>query len=376
MNLHAGMARAGMRTAVRARLMQFALWMVLPLLAAAAAHAATTEPLWAKGLGERLLEVQRRSGGVLGVYVHHLERDEAFSFQGHDPWYLASGVKVPVAIAVLRDIEAGELALSSTVRLLPTDFVDGAGRTNHHAAGSQLTVSFLLEQMILYSDNTATDVLIRKVGLDRVNAVANELFDTTSFVMTPLAEVRRMAYGMFDPRASELTSEQLLTLRRAEAGSARVLQLAGILGVAPEELLVPDMDTAFDAYYARLVNTASLAEYARMLQKLVEGDALGERGTQYLLDLTSRITTGRNRIQAALPAGSRFAHKTGTQHRRACDMGIVTTEVGDDDIDVIVVACIRDVDRQAHSERALREVGAALVESGVITLPARAGGAP
>ena len=47
-----------------------------------------------------------------------------------------------------------------------------------------------------------------------------------------------------------------------------------------------------------------------------------------------------------------------------------------DDIDVIVVACIRDVDRQAHSERALREVGAALVESGVITLPARAGGAP
>src|SRR5690606_25499091 len=151
------------------------------------------------------------------------------------------------------------------VRLLAGDFVDGAGRTNDHPAGTQLAVSFLLEQMIIYSDNTATDVLIRILGLDRVNAVANELLGTTGFVMTPLAEVRRMAYGVFDPRAADLTSEQLLALWRAGAGSARVLQLATILGVAPEDLLVPDLDSAFEVYYARLVNTASLAEYARML---------------------------------------------------------------------------------------------------------------
>lgn len=363
-------------TMSRSRCVQAVAVAWLCLLAGAGPRAATTEPLWAQGLGERLLEVERRAGGALGVYVHHLGRDEAFSFQGHDPWYLASGVKVPVAIAVLREIEQDRLALASKVRLLATDFVDGAGSTNRHPAGTDLTVAFLLEQMIVHSDNTATDVLIRTVGLDRINDVANELFGTSHFVMTPLADVRRMAYGMFDPRAAELTSEQLLALRRAGAGSARVLQLAGILGVAPEDLLVPDLDTAFEAYYARLVNTASLAEYAHMLQALVEGRALGKQGTGYLLGLMSRIATGRGRIQAALPAGARFAHKTGTQHRRACDMGIVTTRVGRTDENVVVAACIRGVARQAHSDRALREVGAALVESGVITLPSKGGGVP
>lgn len=348
--------------------------LLIGLACGVAGAAAIEEPLWARGLDGHLLEVQERSGGQLGLYVHHIGRNEAYSFHGHEPWYLASGVKVPVAIAVLRDVEDGKLELDSTVRLLPTDFVDGAGRTNDHPAGTRLTVSYLLEQMIIHSDNTATDVLIRIVGLERINVLANELFGTTDFVMTTLAEVRRMAYGMFDPRAAKLTSEQLLAVRRAGAGTARVLQLATILGAAPEDLLVPDLDSAFRAYYARRVNTASLAAYARMLAALVNGDALGRQGTGHLLDLMSRVRTGQYRILAALPEGAKFAHKTGTQHRVACDMGIVTTRVGDAKEQVILAACVHGAEHQQDSDRALREAGAALVDAGVITLPSQVAG--
>ena len=64
------------------------------------------------------------------MFVHHLGRNETFSFRADEPWYLASGVKVAVAIAVLQRVERGELALDTRVRLLETDFVDGAGPTN------------------------------------------------------------------------------------------------------------------------------------------------------------------------------------------------------------------------------------------------------
>jgi beta-lactamase class A len=330
------------------------------------------EPLWAPGLRDRLQQVEKRSGGQLGVHVHHMGRDEHFSFRGEEAWYLASGVKVPVAITVLRDVERGALQLDTGVRLLPTDFVDGAGQTNSHPAGATLSVAFLLEQMIIHSDNTATDVLIRTVGLDRVNLVANELLGTTAFVMTPMVEVRRLAYGMFDPRAANLTSAQLLELREAEAGRARLLQLAKLLGVTPEQLLLPDMDSAFEAYYGGRLNSASLAEYSHLLARLADGSALGPWGTRHLLQLMSGIQTGARRISASLPRGSRFAHKTGTQHRRACDMGIVTTPVAARDERVIISACIRGVS-QPQGDRALREAGAALVDAGVITLPSSGG---
>lgn len=349
-------------------------WMALALAwGAGAAPAAAREPLWAPGLQSRLQQIERDTGGRLGVHVHHLGRDEVLSYRGTDPWYLASGVKVPVAIAVLRDVEAGRLRLDQTLRLLATDYVDGAGQTNNMPVGSELPVAFLLEQMIIYSDNTATDMLIRAVGLERINALANELMGTSDFVMTSLAGVRRLAYGQFDPRAADLTSEQLFALKRAGTGPARVMQLATILGVSPDQLLMPDMDSAFEAYYAGHVNTATLASFSRLLEHLIEGRALGTFGTDHLLGLMARIRTGDHRLSAALPAASRFAHKTGTQHRRACDLGIVTTPVAGRAERVVVTACVREVTLQADGDRALREVGAALVDAGVITLPTLAG---
>lgn len=325
-------------------------------------------PLWSVGLPERMAQIQQRSGGQIGVHVHHLGRNETFSFRGEERWYLASGVKVPVAIAVLRDVDAERLQLDAMVTLEATDFVDGAGPTNDFPAGTRLPVGWLLEQMIIHSDNTAADVLIRTVGLKRINSLARELLGKRDFSMTTLAEVRRLAYAMLEPRAAQLSSAQLLELRRAEAGPARLQALATLLGVLPEHLLLPDLDSAFDAYYAEGLNSASLAQYSRLLAQLARGKVLGRWSTAHLLGLMARIQTGQERIVAALPAGSRFAHKTGTQHQRACDLGIVTTFVAAYEEQVIVSVCTRAMGLEA-SERALREVGAALVESGVITLP-------
>ncbi|QDH70452.1 serine hydrolase [Marilutibacter alkalisoli] len=327
---------------------------------------AMPEPPWADPLRARLEAVEARLPGEIGVYVHHVGRDESFSYRAGENWYLASGIKVPVAIAVWRRIEDGELTLDTHIRLQANDFVDGAGQTNWHRAGTPLRVDYLLQQMLVYSDNTATDVLIRSVGLDAVNAVAAELLEGDGLVITSLADVRRLAYGMFHAGAADLDSQDLLSLRRAAAGPTRMHRLAELLGVTPADFLHPDIDSAFEAYYATHVNTAPLRDFGRMLVTVANGLALGQEGTTYLLDTMTRAKTGEKRIKAGLPPEARFAHKTGTQHRRACDLGIVLMPAGDTIEQVVIVACVRGPASVAQSERALREVGAAVTASGVL----------
>lgn len=343
----------------------------LPLQAPARAQAAADTPLrvpaWTRALERRLEAVDAAYAGDIGVYVRHLGRDESFSYRAEEPWYLASGVKVPVAIAVMRAVERGELSLDTRVTLLETDFVDGAGGTNAFRAGTRLRVSWLLEQMIVHSDNTASDVLIRTVGIDRVNLAAAELGSVDGMRITTLADVRRLAYGQLHPSASGLRSPDLFALQRAGTGQARVRRLVQLLAITPGDLLRPDLDSAFEAYYATHANSATLVDFGRMLAALSEGRALGPEGTRYLLDVMARVQTGARRIRAGLPADARFEHKTGTQHRRTCDLGIATvpSQVRDrSPARVVIAACARGT-ATAAGERALRDVGAAVTASGV-----------
>jgi beta-lactamase class A len=330
-------------------------WLLLPRTARASS--------WTEVFSRRIAKIDAGVGGGLGVYVHEIGSGESFSLRGDEPWYLASGIKVPVAIAVLREVDAGALPLAARIRLEPTDFVDGAGQTNGHPPGAELRVDYLLEQMLVHSDNTATDALIRTVGLGRVNAVAMELMGQP-VTITSLSDVRRHAYRGLHPRASALTSSDLLALKRV-APNARVGVFARLIGVPHAELRSRDLGRSFDAYYETKLNAAPLRAYGKMLAAVVEGKALSPKSTAYLLAVMGRAQTGRKRIKAGLSRGSRFAHKTGTQHRRVCDLGVVRVAGGKD---VIVAACVRG-SSLATSEGALREVGSALSVSGVLRMP-------
>jgi beta-lactamase class A len=332
---------------------------------------AAAAPAWAERLEAALERADEQLPGELGVYVQDIASGESYSFRGDELWYMASVIKVPVAVQVLRDIQEGRLSFADRIELLAEDFVDGAGETNQHPPGTRLRVDYLLRQMLVYSDNTASDVLIRTVDLSRVNSTARELIASESGDITTLADVRRYAYSGFHPGAAQLRSADLLAIRRAGFGDPRVVALAEVLGVPRAELLMPDLDTAFEAFYAAHHNAAPISAYGRLFAAIAKGEALDETRTRWLLDTLSQIKTGDNRIKAGLPHGANFAHKTGTQHRRNCDVGIVTLPGQPDGQGTVVAACTRGVASLAASERAFRAVGRAIGESGVLELRAR-----
>jgi beta-lactamase class A len=332
-------------------------------------------PRWAAPLQTKLERVDRAYPGEIGVYVKDLQTGEDFSFRGDEHWYLASMVKVPVAITIMRAVERGDLALDQKLSLLSGDYVDGAGRTNQYGPGEQLTVDWLIGQMLVNSDNTATDVLIRQVGLKAVNEVVAELVPAGFDTITTLADVRRHVYSHYHPAAINLVGRQFLTLRQQRSEAERRATLARFLEVPQQDLAPVSYDQAFNLYYQEGPNSGELTAYGALLERFFRGDALQPESTQYLLSVMGKVATGKNRLRDGLPKGVALAHKTGTQRGRFCDAGIAQAGEDEDRRSVVIVACTRGSLSTARSEQALSGAAHAIGETGLFTLPLTVSGA-
>jgi beta-lactamase class A len=87
----------------------------------------------------------------------------------------ASTIKVPVMVEVFRQLEAGRFDLDHRVTLLASDKDYGSGDLCDEPVGSTYSVDELLSKMIDISDNTATNMLIRLVGLHSINRTMVDL---------------------------------------------------------------------------------------------------------------------------------------------------------------------------------------------------------
>ncbi|MGJ7461486.1 serine hydrolase [Halomonas sp. MA07-2] len=344
----------------------------------------TAAPTWGPVLAARLAALEAEGNDELGLHLKVLgEGGERFSWRDDEIWYLASLIKVPVAVELLARVEAGELSLDETLVLRERDYVDGAGPTNWAEPGTALTLRELLEPMLTVSDNTASDLLIARLGLAAVNDRAQALSGGGLGPITPLIEVRREAYGQLHPAARILTGMDFIRLRRVEEDAARLDALAQRLRVPHAALALPSLDDAFEAYYssgassggssgasvgATGLNAGRLDAFGELLAAIGEGRALGAAATADLLAIMEQTISGEARLRAGLGPEIRFAHKTGTQHRRTCDAGIASRGEGAAERRLVVVACTRGERDSKRSERVLRKVGRAILASGVFRL--------
>ena len=331
---------------------------------------------WQGDVDARIIAIEEVFGGALGVYVQNLATGEAYSWQADDPWYLASLIKVPVASQVLAERQAGTLSLDERLILARSDFVDGAGPVNWHDPGTPISIRYLLEQMLTVSDNTATDMLIDRVGLDAVNARARRMVAASNGQpehlgpISKLVEVRQGVYGQLHPEARQLGGLDFIALRQHRVNQ-RPAALAQALDVGEGSFEQPDYDHAFDAYEATGENVGTLRAYGDLLASLHHGgiEDVNAEQRQTLLAIMQRTQSGERRLKQGLGNEFTFAHKTGTQHRRSCDAGIASRASqagGAANGPWVIVACARGpLSVQAH-ERALASVGEALRYSGAL----------
>ncbi len=116
-------------------------------------------------LEQRLASICERAQGSVGVAVIHVETGRAASINGNVALPLYSVFKLPVAITVLKDVEANRLKVDQTVHVTPDEIVPGTPEnTALYRNPVDYTVAQLIEFSISRSDNTSTDKLLQLVG--------------------------------------------------------------------------------------------------------------------------------------------------------------------------------------------------------------------
>jgi beta-lactamase class A len=134
----------------------------------------------------------------------------------------------------------------------------------------------LLEEMIIHSNNLSTDIILRDLG-------------------GPTKVQRWLSDNNVSGLRIDRNIAQLLAARR-------------------------------DLYDRR--DSSTPKAMVKLLQRIDSGTLIKPAGRNYLLSLMARCQTGKNRMRALLPFGTRVEHKTGTLDGLTTDVGFITLPDG------------------------------------------------
>ncbi|MDR3636232.1 MAG: class A beta-lactamase-related serine hydrolase [Isosphaeraceae bacterium] len=104
--------------------------------------------------------------GKVAVAVKNLKTGESFRYHADEPMPTASLIKFPVMVEVYRQAAEKKVDLDQTVTLRKEDKVPGSGiLTNHFSPGATFPLRDAVHLMIVYSDNTATNLVLDAIGI-------------------------------------------------------------------------------------------------------------------------------------------------------------------------------------------------------------------
>jgi 2-iminobutanoate/2-iminopropanoate deaminase len=272
------------------------------------------------------------------IYLKHLKTGEEAAVRADDSFNSQSVIKIPIMVRAFRLAEEGTLQLSERVTLGRADLRDGTGVFQYADVGLAPTVRDLIQQMIITSDNTATDQMTTKVGgVDALNAwLARSGY--TIRMLNRGHEYRRKLLARLDPRLAGITAEETTGLQYAMTDNP-VFELYRPLFTGPRA-----------AWLDVVRNPANRRTHTENQRKLMVEDRnywLGDMSAREI----GRMLEGIERDTIASPAscatirtflrrqlaGSRrlphfvdvpVAHKTGDSGNIANDVGILYSRSG------------------------------------------------
>lgn len=221
-------------------------------------------PLQAKDSGSsieaKLMELEKKSGGRLGVYAATAAGNDDFviaAYRADELFPFCSTFKMMLAAAVLKRSETDEGLLAKRITYNKDKLISWSPITEKNVAGG-MTVSELCAATVQYSDNAAANLLIDELGgPEAVTAFARSIGDTV------------FSLNRMEPE-----------LNSAEPGDTR--------------------------------DTTSPAAMGNSLKRLALEDALSAPNRELLQNWLKGNTTGAERIRAGVPEGWIVGDKTGS----------------------------------------------------------------
>ena len=131
--------------------------------------------LWQK-LEESIHDVDRKLDGVMGVYIVDFKTGQTISLHADQVFPTASSIKIAVLLELYHQAQTGKLNLTDLYTVNSADLVADSYIMNGLTPGvTRITLRDLATMMMAVSDNSATNVLIDRVGMNNVNALMDSL---------------------------------------------------------------------------------------------------------------------------------------------------------------------------------------------------------
>jgi len=245
-----------------------------------------------------------RFGGKIGFYAENLADGAGYSWNGDQRFPPASVIKLPVMIELYRQAAAGSLDLDAK-EALPQDIsTHGSGVLKRREGPVALTLREYCRLMMVHSDNMATDLVMRKVGLEAVNRFLRELGLKNTRASMELGRWHYLIVGLANAPVSRENDDRILEHMRA--------------GKYDDGLGYSDSPDN---------NVCGPRDIGSLLARLYGGDLASRNATAEMLDLM-RASTHKRTIAKYVKEGIRVANKYGGSRRIAADAGIVELPQG------------------------------------------------
>lgn len=141
----------------------------------AAPSAGKQQILWQK-LECQIQEIDQHLDGVMGIAIEDLTTGDHFFLHENEVFAQASSIKITVLANLYLQAQQGKLKLTDLYTVQSADLVPDSDIMNGLTPGvTRVTLRDLATMMIAVSDNSATNVLIDKVGMQNVNAMLDSL---------------------------------------------------------------------------------------------------------------------------------------------------------------------------------------------------------
>ncbi len=267
-------------------------------------------------LDKGITQLADRIDGRLEVAVQNIDGGEIWARNAEQTFPLQSVFKAPLGAAVLAEVDDGRLSLDEVLTISDMELSPPLSPIAQAWPGrTTYTVRELLVAAVRDSDNTAADVLMRKIG--GPGALKSWLVEQGIVglrVDRYERELQVEAVGMPSFRPAWRTPQAF------EAA----------------KLAVPEADrrAAWEAYAADPRDTTIASGSLNFLRQLSTGQLLSPVSSKLLLGLMTETKTGANRLKAGLPEGATLAHKTGSSATNfgvtvaTNDIGILTLKDG------------------------------------------------
>jgi beta-lactamase class A len=281
------------------------------------------------GLTKLLAAEAARFPGKLTVYVKQLTTGMEASVEPDVAMSSMSVIKLGILAKAYQMVESGALDLDGRVAMKSTDLRGGSGIFQYHTPGLNPTLRDLLWEMVITSDNTATDVMLGRVGgVDELNRWFTQRGLGAMQMQSTVAAYFARVGGIVMPRAKELSEQELnaaiVSQRSGELSAAGKTVAAELAKLEPWMGICDRFKGPSD-----WLGSITARSVGSLLEQMETGTVASKPHSAEMMDMLKSQLAGARRIPMYIDQQYVIAHKTGDfSPCIANDVGVVYLKSG------------------------------------------------